>query len=1419
MYTYVEMDVNALTVAQLKDVLRQHQLPTTGRRAELIARMQQADPSGAWITEAVQQQLDEHNPENDNQEEETVATPPTHENLVLREMDLLSRERNLMQREIELLRRENDMLRASPRNSSSTASRATLNIKNIGDLLSEYSGSGDDFERWKAQVNLLRDTYELDENAAKILVGSKLRGKAADWYFSLVEHLSMRVDRLLEKMGTMFNQPLSKLERKRQFENRVWEKKESFSDYCHDKVIKGNKVPIPEDEIVEYVIEGIPSRILRNQAKMQSFPTVQELTKAFRTISLEDTFQARRENSGSKNVKYSTAPLKVTSKESPKLRAKGLIKCYQCGETGHYAKDCPAGNQTSKESSLSKKIGSNNKKAERQVNLINEDGQSASEESASDDNDHPEEDDEIHFVDLREEHRDEFQRMTDLQVQGGTSLSCVARIDTGCPVTLIQESLIKNKDVQTPGPEWKRYRGINNSKLNVKGLIKADVTMDGCSKPITIGVVPDDTMSVPLLVGRDALKSFNYRLTNNSSFDKAVSEILLVCDDPNCIGINVSCDVSAEARKKIEDVFRDYYVSPARPEAPEVQVEAALILKDNKPVQFGPRRLGFSEKEKVRQILDDLLQRNIVRKSVSEYASPIVLTRKKNGDIRMCVDYRALNKVLIRDNYPLPLIDDQLDALRGKRYYSSLDLKDGFYHIAMAPDSVKYTSFVTPLGQFEFVKMPFGLKIGPQLFQRFVNEVMSGLIKEGNVVVYMDDILVATETLESHIETLKKVFAALVSNKLELKLEKCAFLYTEVEYLGYKISQEGIQPTDRGVLAVQNFPEPKTVKEVHSFVGLASYFRRFIKNFSIIARPLYNLLKKDATFKFGECERRAFVTLKNKLVEAPILAIYNPKAGTELHCDASAHGFGAILMQQQRDQEMHPVFYFSRRTTEAEARYHSFELETLAIVYALRRFRIYLQDIPFVIISDCSAVTQTLEKRDINARIARWSLELQNFDFKITHRPGSKMAHVDALSRSFGILAIDDNPFEWNLVVLQNQDPKIGSIAKKLESEEDRQYELRNGLVYKKHGANLLFLVPEQMEKHVLFRYHNEMGHVGPGKMIEAIRRTYWFPRVRKKCEDHVRHCLKCISFSPSSGKSEGYLHPIPKGNLPFETIHIDHFGPVDKRVASKQYILLVVDAFSKYVRLFATKTTNTKETIGSLQQFFQCYNKPKVIISDRGSAFTSRDFEDFLKEQDIQHVKIAVGSPQANGQAERINRIIAPCLAKLTDNAENRQWYKVLPEIEYAINNTVNRSTGSSPSQLVFGLEQRGPCTDNLKDFLKITTDYPTRDLDTIRDQAATRIRLSQQRQKLDYDRRHKAPKEYKEGDLIMIRNFDSTPGSNKKLLPQFRGPYKISKILRNNRYIVTDPPGCQNTQRPYVGTWDVGNIRPWIADKGSQV
>ena len=372
---------------------------------------------------------------------------------------------------------------------------------------------------------------------------------------------------------------------------------------------------------------------------------------------------------------------------------------------------------------------------------------------------------------------------------------------------------------------------------------------------------------------------------------------------------------------------------------------------------------------------------------------------------------------IARDNFPVPVIEDQLNVLNGKKYFSLLDLKDGFFHIPLAEESIKYTSFITPFGQFEYVKVPFGLKPAPTKFQRYVNEILTDLIRSGDVVVYIDDFLVATESLEHHFKILKRVFNLLVQNKLNLRIDKCKFLFTKIEYIGYLVTKKGIRPTDSGIEAILKFPVPETVRNVQSFLGLCSYFRKFVEGFSVIAKPLYDLLRKDAAFTFSEAQLNAFETLKSKLVTSPILAIYDPKDKTELHCDASSLGFGAVFMQQKQDLKLHRILYFSKRTTGTESKYHSFELEMLAIINALRRFRIYLQGIPFKILTDCNSVKLTLQKKEINPRIARWAMELLNYDYVLEHRPSERTKHVDALSRAINVLVVEDNSFEYNFSV------------------------------------------------------------------------------------------------------------------------------------------------------------------------------------------------------------------------------------------------------------------------------------------------------------------------------------------------------------------------------------------------------------------
>ncbi|EFA11958.2 hypothetical protein TcasGA2_TC005045 [Tribolium castaneum] len=402
-----------------------------------------------------------------------------------------------------------------------------------------------------------------------------------------------------------------------------------------------------------------------------------------------------------------------------------------------------------------------------------------------------------------------------------------------------------------------------------------------------------------------------------------------------------------------------------RPDEPYTQLELKLHVKPNHaPFYSKARRLSYAEKEAVKQITNVLLSKKVIKPSSSQYSSPIVLVRKKDGNYRMAVDYRELNKLTTRDIYPIPHIEEQIDNLKGKAYFTRLDLKDAFHNIKLDPESTKYTSFVTFMDQYEYTKMPFGLANGSSFFMRFINTAFRDLLRQQKVQIYLDDILIPTKTMYENIAILKEVLKVLVKNKLELRFDKCEFLLDKVKYLWYNIDKNGISPSDDNVKAIKEFPTPKNFRELHSFIGLLSYFRKFIRDFATVSKPLSELLKAKE-FIWTDRENDCFESLKQKLISSPVLAIYSHKLETELHCDASSHGFGAVLMQKQlEDGKFHPVFFFSKRTTPTEASYHSFELEALAIIYSLERFRIYLQGIKFKIVTDCNSLKQTLERKE-----------------------------------------------------------------------------------------------------------------------------------------------------------------------------------------------------------------------------------------------------------------------------------------------------------------------------------------------------------------------------------------------------------------------------------------------------------------------
>lgn len=876
--------------------------------------------------------------------------------------------------------------------------------------------------------------------------------------------------------------------------------------------------------------------------------------------------------------------------------------------------------------------------------------------------------------------------------------------------------------------------------------------------------------------------------------------------------IDIGGEFGSCASSDCKGLILSHYLNAKRPEEIHNSQNMQIRLTSDVPFYCSPRRLSYYEKEEVTKILDELLNKDIIRPSDSPYASPIVLVKKKTGELRMCVDYRGLNKIMVRDNYPLPLIEDCLDYLEGKSCFSILDLKNGFHQVNMAPDSIKYTSFVTPQGQFEYVKMPFGLKNGPSVFQRFINNALRDLIRNNKIIVYLDDILIATKTVEEHLVILKELFKRLVSNRLEVKLSKCKFLYRSIDYLGYNASSQGIRPNDFHINTIKNYPMPRNFKELQSCMGLLSYFRKFVPNFSRLAIPLLNILKKDKmSFKLDRDCETAFYTLKEKIVSGPVLAIYNPKRETELHTDASQDGFGSIL-QKQDDKKLHPVSYYSKGTTQAEKNYHSFELETLAIVYSVRRFHVYLQGIKFKIVTDCNALAQTLAKKNVNTRIARWALELENYDFTIEHRKGLSMGHVDALSRTIPVFTVTSDEIDLHIQATQSRDRMIVELRDRLEEEEVKYFELKDGLVFRKiDNDRLAFYVPSEMEENVIRLIHEKIGHLGVDKCLEQMKHHYWFPSMRAKIEMFIKNCIKCIMHNAPVHINERTLHSIPKVPEPFHTLHIDHMGPLPNVVNKKHHLLVIIDSFTKFTKLYPANTTSTKEVCASLDKYFDYYSRPKRLVSDRGSCFMSLEFAKFCKDRNIEHIKVATAAPQANGQVERINRIITPMLGKISEPINQSDWSRLLNRVEYALNNTTSSSTKQTASILLFGVAQRGPEVDELTEYLIERLPKTRLDFDKIRVGASEQIEKSQRQNEVQYAKRSFPPAIYKEGDFVVIRNVDTTVGRNKKLIPKYKGPYVIHKVLENDRYVIRDIENCQLTQLPYNGVLEAARLKLW--------
>ncbi|UYV63748.1 hypothetical protein LAZ67_2005487, partial [Cordylochernes scorpioides] len=454
-------------------------------------------------------------------------------------------------------------------------------------------------------------------------------------------------------------------------------------------------------------------------------------------------------------------------------------------------------------------------------------------------------------------------------------------------------------------------------------------------------------------------------------------------------------------KKKKEDLmglllsFKRVFL-PTMKNANKVQnrVKHRIHTGDHPPINH---RVSKREREIMQKEVDAMLERKVIQPSESPWSAPVVLVKKKDGTWRFCVDFRRLNHITKKEVYPLPRIDDVLDHLSSARYYSTMDLKTGYWQVEVDERDREKTAFVTPDGLYEFMVMPFGLCNAPATFERMMHNVLMGL-KWNICLCYLDDIVVYSVTFEEHLERLSKVLSCLQQAGLTINPDKCLFGSTRIKILGHVVDKDGIQPDSEKVEAIKKFPVPKSVCDIQSYLGLCSYYRRFIKNFSKIAAPLQILLKKDQKFIWTQEQKDSFESLKKTLMQKPVLGHFKESAITKLHTDASSYGLGAVLVQIQENQE-NLIAYASRTLSKAEKNYSTTERECLTVIWAIGKFRPYLYGRPFEVVSDHHSLCWLAGLKDPSGRLARWALKLQDFDATITYKSGVKHKDADCLSR------------------------------------------------------------------------------------------------------------------------------------------------------------------------------------------------------------------------------------------------------------------------------------------------------------------------------------------------------------------------------------------------------------------------------------
>ena len=893
-------------------------------------------------------------------------------------------------------------------------------------------------------------------------------------------------------------------------------------------------------------------------------------------------------------------------------------KCASCGQLNHFAKLCKADqqpsssqdNKTTPQPQQQQQAGTKKKKPFKKARAVNE-----LEE---------EEEDVSYFIGAIDQRRSIAMKNEIHYTVHVNGHPIALKVDTGAKCNVLPLNAFNrvqdNEDIDTSRKS--HLIGYGGHSFDTLGMAGLHCKTKSGTQYLEFNIV--NRPVTPVLGLKDALR------LNLIVLDKEVHQVTTTSDGDEDIFL------------EFKDLFDD--------ELGKLPVTYRMKLDESvTPVIRPSRRIPHAMEKKVKAELDHMEQIgvNVPQSEPTEWVSQMVATNKKNGEIRVCIDPRDLNRALMRPHHPMRTVEEVASRMANASVFSTLDAKSGFWQIQLDHESSLRLTFGTPYGRYRFLRMPFGISTASEVFQRAMEEIFAGY----PCAIIVDDLLVWGTTLEEHDINLRKVLERAREVGLKLNMDKCKFRVNEVSYVGHKFTAAGLKPNDDKIEAIRDMPIPEEQAALQRFLGMSNYLLKFIENYSEKTAPLRELLRKDNEWHWDEPQQTAFDTLRNDICNPPVLRFYDPDKPVILSVDASKNGLGAACLQEET-----PVAYASRSLTDAETRYAQIEKELLAAVFACTKFHDYIYGRTAIIETDHKPLI-TIVKKPLHAapaRLQRMLLQLQRYNLEFVYKKGTELYLADTLSRAcdptkkpcenimedfdvMSVISVSKTRMD-ELKEATLSDPVMVKLANvirngwpdkcsRLVPELRPYFASRDELVILEDiimkGQQVV--VPEHLRSQYIEHLHK--GHPSADRTKSRAKDTVFWPTINKDISDAISRCAPCNSNKSHQQKEPLLIHPIPE--LPWSLISADIFE------WNGIHYLVVVDSYSGWFELDTLHSLTSAAVIRKLKRQFAQHGSPEQMLSDNGPQFSSREFKEFSVRYNFQHVTSSPLYPQSNGLAE----------------------------------------------------------------------------------------------------------------------------------------------------------------------------------------